>query len=154
MKTHGLHYILHSAEILEDRLRKRLARLDLLPRQARVIDALARMGKASQVTLAREFSITPASMSTMTLRLVLGGWISRVPNPDDPRGNILELTEKGRALHADIQSAWADIDALIYSLLGDDDASSLLAGAAKLHSALGARPPGGDGQSKADPERL
>jgi len=37
-------------------------------RQARILDALDRMGDASQARLAREFNLTSASMSTMFVR--------------------------------------------------------------------------------------
>lgn len=37
-------------------------------RQARILDALDRMGDASQARLAREFNLTAASMSTMFVR--------------------------------------------------------------------------------------
>ena len=64
--TVKLHYLLHAATLVEEKLRHRLSEIGISPRQARVIDALARMGAVSQIALAREFAVTPASMSTMT----------------------------------------------------------------------------------------
>ncbi|WP_163851257.1 MarR family winged helix-turn-helix transcriptional regulator [Pseudooceanicola aestuarii] len=142
MKRFGIHHILHSADILEARLRQRLRGLNLQPRQARVVDALGRLGTASQGKLARQFDVTPASMSTMTARLINGGWISRSPDPDDPRINVLRLTDKGQDLRAEIEAAWEDMDRMIRDLLGPDTADAFLQGAFKLHQALGAHVPG------------
>ena len=80
-----LHHLLHSADLVEDALRQRLARIDMRPRQARIIDALARMEPASQVALARAFDITPASMSTMTARLIEAGFVTREVDPEEAR---------------------------------------------------------------------
>ena len=57
--TVKLHYLLHAATLVEEKLRHRLSEIGISPRQARVIDALARMGAVSQIILAREFAITP-----------------------------------------------------------------------------------------------
>jgi DNA-binding MarR family transcriptional regulator len=91
----GDRLLLHSAALVEERLRLRLAELGIPPRQARVLDALDRMKKASQADLAREFDLTPASMSTMTGRLLDSGLILRSPHPDEARSNVLQLSDKG-----------------------------------------------------------
>lgn len=140
--TFSLHLLLHSADLVEEELRQRLARIDMRPRQARVIDALARMEPTSQVSLAREFGITPASMSTMTARLIEGGFITREVDPSETRSNILRLTKQGHDLLSDIHAAWRDIDALIVARLGADDASSLANLTRALRDGLGGRAPG------------
>ncbi|UOA32794.1 Transcriptional regulator SlyA [Sulfitobacter sp. DSM 110093] len=137
-----LHFLLHSATLVEEELRKRLARIDMRPRQARMIDALARMEPASQVTLARAFGITPSSMSTMTARLIDGGYITRVIDPNETRSNILRLTDRGRDLLADIHEAWRDIDAMIAARLGETDAQTLSTLTRALRDSLGGHAPG------------
>lgn len=69
MRRHRFHFLLHAAALLEDALRRRLAALHVRPRQARILDALARMGEASQSELARD------------LRAKLGG---RAPGRGEP----------------------------------------------------------------------
>ena len=105
-----LHFLLHSASLVEERLRERLAEIGIRPRQARIIQALSQMEPASQATLARAFDITPASMSTMTVRLIEAGFISREAHPDEARSNVLRLTENGRGLLEDIHAAWHEMD--------------------------------------------
>lgn len=141
-KNFDFHLLLHSATLVEEQLRQRLAAVDLLPRQARVVDALGRLGQASQVDLAREFGITPASMSTMTARLTLAGYISRGVDPQEARSNVLSLTPKGQQLLAEIHAAWADIDALIVARLGRDNADRLTQLTGELRDNLGGRAPG------------
>ncbi len=107
-----------------------------------MIDALAHMEPASQVALARAFGITPSSMSTMTARLINGGYITREVDPNETRSNILRLTDRGRDLLADIHAAWGDIDAMIVARLGAGRAASLSAVTRDLRDSLGGRAPG------------
>ncbi len=137
-----LHSLLHSAALLEEQLRERLSEIGVRPRQARIIDALSRMEPASQVALAREFGITPASMSTMTVRLIEAGSISRAPHPDEARSNVLRLTERGRGLLSDIHAAWRDMDALIAEQIGATEAEALARLTRILRDSLGGRLPG------------
>ena len=92
------------------------------------------MGAVSQIILAREFAITPASMSTMTGRLIAADIITRKVDPTEVRSNIVELTPRGRALLADIHAAWRDIDTLIAETLGAEDFGGRLRGRLSAHS--------------------
>ncbi|WP_176445328.1 MarR family winged helix-turn-helix transcriptional regulator [Maliponia aquimaris] len=142
---HRFHGLTHSADLVEADLRRRLAPLGLQHRQARVIEAMARLGPVSQADLAAEFGITPASMSTMTDRLLAAGYISRAPDPASRRQNVLDLTEKGRAMLAGIEAAWAEVDAAIETVLGDD-ADRFFDLARRLRNGLGGAVPGARGQ--------
>lgn len=123
-------------------MRERLSEVGIRPRQARIIQALSRMEPTSQVSLAREFRITPASMSTMTVRLIEAGFVSRGPHPDEARSNVLRLTERGRELLSDIHAAWNDIDALIEEQLGAQNAETLTRLTHELRDGLGGHVPG------------
>ncbi len=140
-----LHHLLHSADLVEDVLRRRLARIAMRPRQARVIDALARMEPASQVSLARAFDITPASMSTMTARLIEAEFVTREVDPEEARGNLLRLTPRGRGLLSEIHAAWGDVDQMIAERIGADEAEALSRLTRALRDGLGGRVPGGPG---------
>lgn len=70
------HLLLHAAALLEAELRRRLAGLGVLPRQALALSALARMGPVTQVVMAREFGITAAAVSTMVSRLLAAGYVA------------------------------------------------------------------------------
>lgn len=138
----SLHFLLHAAALVEEQLRARLSKIGIRPRQARIIDALSRMEPASQVSLAREFGITPASMSTMTVRLIEAGFVSREPHPDEARSNVLRLTMRGRGLLSDIHAVWRDMDALIAERLGTENAETLARMTRDLRDSLGGRVPG------------
>lgn len=138
----SFHFLLHAGALVEDRLRHRLADLGVRPRQARVLDALGRMGAASQVDLARAFHITPASMSTMTARLIAAGLISRQDHPNEARSYVLRLSERGRGLLSEIHAAWRDVDRLIEETVGAENAASLATLTRALRDGLGGRAPG------------
>ncbi|MFZ1470612.1 MAG: MarR family winged helix-turn-helix transcriptional regulator [Paracoccaceae bacterium] len=143
MKTnqHNFHGLLHSADLIEAELRRRLAPLGIQPRQARVLEAMGRMGPVSQSDLATAFGITSASMSTMTDRLLAAGYITRAVDPASRRQNALELTDKGRTLLAGIGEAWAAVDDRIRDALGTD-AATLFDLARRLRDGLGGSIPG------------
>ncbi|MGJ8570237.1 MAG: MarR family winged helix-turn-helix transcriptional regulator [Hoeflea sp.] len=142
IEPYNIHFLLHSAALVEERLRLRLADIDIPPRQARVLDALGRMQKASQAELAREFDLTPASMSTMTGRLLQAGYILRTPHPDEARSNVLQLSDKGRGLLEEVHRAWSDIDQMIVDTMGQENAAHLAGLTRGLRDALGGRGPG------------
>lgn len=142
MRQHRFHFLLHSAALVEDALRRRLADLHVRPRQARILDALARMGEASQSELAPEFDLTPASMSTMISRLTSAGYVTRVVDPEEARSNIIRLTAQGRDALAEIYKAWSDIDRLIEHKLGPERSLLLAELSRDLRDKLGGRAPG------------
>ncbi len=142
IRQHQFHLLLHSADLLEDRLRLQLAPLGIGPRQARVIDAMHRMGETSQAALAREFNVKQASMSTMTARLITAGYILRRKDPDDVRGNLLSLTKKGEEMLTQIEVVWDEIDAFAAAAIGAERFDRLTHQAGALRDALGGRRPG------------
>ena len=136
-----LHYLLHSSALVEKQLSAMLLPLGLGPRQARVIDALDRIGSASQIDLARECGITAASMSTMTTRLITAGYISRETDPNQLRRNTLRLSKHGLALLKDIKKTWAEVDGVIEKSIGVEKAATLSNLALELRNALGGHTP-------------
>ena len=140
--SYKLHYLLHSSALIEKCLSTKLKPLGLGPRQARVIGALERMGPTSQIDLARECSITAASMSTMTSRMINAGYVSREIDPIEARRNTLTLTPRGLALFDDIGAVWAEVDDVIDNAIGIEKSNSLTSLARELRNALGGHAPG------------
>jgi DNA-binding MarR family transcriptional regulator len=138
----AFHAHLHSGHLLEEHLRARLTGLGISPRQARVLDAMERMGPVSQVALAQAFHLAAASMSTMTTRLIKAGLIEKARDPESARGNLLTLSPRGREALASVYDAWTEMDRMIEDLLGQTKAHSLAALTRELRDALGGRPPG------------
>jgi DNA-binding MarR family transcriptional regulator len=80
-------------------------------------------------------------MSTMTDRLLAAGYITRTVDPTSRRQNVLELTEKGRALLVGISSAWSMVDDSLRATLGAD-ATVFFELARRLRDGLGGTIPG------------
>lgn len=138
----GFHLLLHSAHLLEERLRERLLPLGVQPRQARILDALARMGETSQVKLAKEFGLTAASMSTMSRRLLEAGLIERRVDEREVRSNVLRLSDHGKTLLDTIYREWQKVDREISKAIGAENAAHLADLTHQLRNALGGSMPG------------
>jgi DNA-binding MarR family transcriptional regulator len=141
-QSRNFHFLLHSAHLVEERLRKRLAPLGVQPRQARILDAVGRMGQASQIRLAEEMSVTQASMSTMIVRLVELELVSKSVDDKELRSNIVKLTKRGRNLLGQIYQLWAETDREIEKTIGLKDAKELTEITLQLRNALGGFTPG------------
>jgi len=141
-KTYNFHFHIHFAHLIEERLRSRLAPLGIHPRQARILDALGRMERASQVKLAREFGLTAASMSTMTSRLLAAGFIERRIDELEQRSNVLTLTQCGNRLLEQIYREWEAIDRETIEVLGEENTAQYLAFSLQLRNAFGGSTPG------------
>ena len=141
-KNYRFHSLLHSSDLLEQRLRLGLEPLELRPRQARVLSALNRLGQISQVTLAKEFQVTPGSMSTMVTRLEKLGFITRHREPDERRSDVLILTAVGKAHLKGIRKTWTQMDDLIIEAIGIKKAQLLSELTEELTTALGGHVPG------------
>ncbi|MFT2092419.1 MarR family winged helix-turn-helix transcriptional regulator [Paraglaciecola sp. 2405UD69-4] len=139
---HKFHLLLHSADLLQEYLSVKLLALGITSSQARVIKALNRLGKISQIDLAREFDITAASMSTMTSRLTALGFITTQKDPANAKRNLLSLTPKGTAIIDDIEIAWASVDEYIEELIGKEKQHTLAELTQELRDSLGGHKPG------------
>ncbi|WP_299546741.1 MarR family transcriptional regulator [uncultured Tateyamaria sp.] len=141
-KEPNLHFLLHSAALVEDVVRHELRPLGVGHSQARVLDALDRMGPSSQIELADECNITAASMSTMTMRLLASGFIVRRQDPNEKRSNILRLSKTGASLLSDVRAIWHKVDRIIEGVIGADKAATIFKTAEELRDALGGRTAG------------
>ena len=136
------HYLLHSADLVQDLLRVQLAPFEVSPHQARVIKTLDRLGPVSQIDLAREIGITAASMSTMTARLIALDLIRIEKDPSDAKRNVIILTGKGNALLRKIDRVWANVDALLKEKLGAKNFGLLAELTRTLRDSLDGHAPG------------
>ncbi len=135
------HALLHSADLVEERLRENLVPLDIRPKQARVLGALSLIGSVSQVELAREINVTAGSMSTMVTRLEKLGLISRERHPNERRSDVLSLTNAGRSQLKDIHHTWKQMDEYIEKTIGREKALMLAELTEELRLALGGQVP-------------
>jgi DNA-binding MarR family transcriptional regulator len=141
MSHAAFHPFLHAAHLVEERLRLRLAQYDLQPRQARVIDAIARQEPVAQITLAKMFDVAPASMSVMLTRMEKSGLVERSIDTADARLFQVALTASGRAALAIIQREWIAVDQEITAAIGASAVTELETLSLHLRDALGGKAP-------------
>ena len=140
--TFNFHLYLHFAHLLEERLRTKLAPLGIHTRQARILGLLGMIKQASQAHLAQELGCTPASMSTMTSRLLEAGFIERHSDSNDQRSNVLKLTPHGMSLLDEIHEQWQALDRECTGIIGEENTVQFAECALKLRNAFGGSTPG------------
>ncbi|MFN4192747.1 MAG: MarR family winged helix-turn-helix transcriptional regulator [Tabrizicola sp.] len=103
---------------------------------------LANLGKFGAMT-ARDICVISHIEKTKVSRAVAAleeaGMLARAPSPTDRRAELLSLTDRGRAVFADLGGLALAFDRQLRAMLGDGDAAQL---AALLRRLAGAAPPG------------
>ena len=83
-----------------------LAPLGLHPGQEALLLELARTGPMIQAQLSEALACEPPSVTLMTRKLEASGHVRRAPAPSDKRASVVELTDSGRALAAEVKRLW------------------------------------------------
>lgn len=89
------------AALLEQRVESRLAQFDLSLWEFDMLATLRRSGAPYRLSPTELFSTLMVTSGTMTHRLKsleTKGWVERVPNEQDARSTLVQLTPKGCAL--------------------------------------------------------
>ena len=140
-KPAKFHSLLHSADLLDKQLSALLTPLGIRPRQARILDALSRMGEVSHKALADSFSVTPGSMSTMIDRMEKAGLVRHRASRMDRRVELVSLTKHGAKTLEDVWIVWAQLDDIIFDKLGGEKVTQLTVLTRELKYALGGQVP-------------
>ena len=86
-----------------------------------VLAVIEEFGPSSQADLGRRLGMDRRSISEEAVSLERGGFVSRGPDPADPRRNKLEITPSGRELLGRLDSSFRAMqDELLGSLSPDD----------------------------------
>ncbi|MFI9559192.1 nitroreductase/quinone reductase family protein [Nonomuraea endophytica] len=80
--------------------------LGLHPGQEALLLELDRTGPMIQAQLSEALGCEPPSVTLMSRKLEAAGHIRRAPAPTDKRASVVELTESGKALVAQVKSLW------------------------------------------------
>jgi DNA-binding MarR family transcriptional regulator len=88
-----------------------LAPLGLHPGQEAVLLELDRTGPLIQAQLSEALGCEPPSVTLMTRKLEASGHIERAPAPADKRATVVALTDRGKALAAQIRQLWVTLAA-------------------------------------------
>lgn len=96
---------------------------------------------ASRVAdLATYFAAGVGAVSKMVDRSEARGWVRRVPNPDDRRSSLIELTATGAALVAEARRTFdARLHELLEAVLTPDDVAVVASALAALRRSLEAQ---------------
>jgi DNA-binding MarR family transcriptional regulator len=116
--------------IARDRLNPLFARFGLQAGEFDVLATLRRTGRPYALTPTALYEATMVSSGAMTNRLdrlEKSGLIARSPDPDDRRGVIVQLTDKGRELIDEAVTAHVENEWEILSGLTSDE-QDMLAG--------------------------
>jgi DNA-binding MarR family transcriptional regulator len=77
--------------------------------------------RLSPTRLGRGLMLSSAGVTSRLDRLERRGLLRRLPDPDDRRGVIVELTDEGRALVDEAVASHAEVDRRLLARLGDDE---------------------------------
>ena len=93
-----------------------------------VLAALRRAGAPFQLTptdLARHRMMTSGGMTAAIDRLERKGLVSRLPNPNDRRGNLVKLTDDGRRIVDAAMNVHADVEHRLVAGLDEHECEAL-----------------------------
>lgn len=91
--------LIHLVNQKKDRLlNEYLAPLDITAAQFKVLCSIRCPGRITPGELKKVLSVDLGALTRMLDRLVCKGWVARLPNPNDKRGVLVELTEEGAVL--------------------------------------------------------
>ena len=75
--------------------------------------------------LAARLHVQPATITRMVQRMRRAGFVSRMDDPTDDRVSRVMLTEKGRAIRAEVELVWQTLEAEALAGVGSDDRERL-----------------------------
>ena len=105
-----------------------LAEFGLDSAEHKALSTLAQAGEPYRSTpgkLARRMELSSGAMTNRLDRLEEAGLIRRLPDPDDRRGLLIELTPEGRRLYQTAVGAQAKKEALVTAALNEREKKQL-----------------------------
>jgi DNA-binding MarR family transcriptional regulator len=117
--------LMRSARAMRRRWADSLAPWDLSPHQARALRVVHRHEAARMGTIAAHLRIAPRSVTEVLDGLEERGLVRRVPDPTDRRATLIELTDTGRALLAEVDAARDGESAVYLSVLSEREQATL-----------------------------
>lgn len=109
-----------AARLLVRELERQLAPIGLTPAHMPVLLALE-SGEASQKTIAERAGVEQATMTATLTRMERDGLVSRRPNPEDGRSQLVALTNRARAKLPHVEAAAETINQMVLANLDPED---------------------------------
>ncbi|SPD75830.1 Transcriptional regulator, MarR family [uncultured Desulfobacterium sp.] len=97
---------------------RELAKVGLTAQQLIALGILILEEDISLGQFAKRLKMGKAGAATMVTRLEALGLVTKEPDPQDGRLNIIKLTDKARELHANIQKTVLNLEGTIESQMG------------------------------------
>ena len=106
-----------------------LAEYDLTLSQFKILRLISAFPNQAvrTVDIEREFSITHPSAIGLLDNLESKGFVSRIPNPNDGRGKLIVLTEKGQAIQPQLDDLSSVMDNALIKNLSPEEQDQLTA---------------------------
>lgn len=124
-----------AGRLLVRQLERHLSEIGLTPAHMPVLFALE-AGEASQKAIAEHASVEQATMAATLNRMERDGLISRRPNPDDGRSQLVSLTPLAREKLPHVEAAARAINASVLDQLTPEDGMQYIALTKKVIVAL------------------
>lgn len=105
--------------------------------QFRVLVLLSSSGPLRTGVLAERLGVNPSTFSRSLDRMVAGGWVDRLPNPDSRREVIIDLTSEGSRLVATVSESRRRDYRTILSRLTPDQQESIVRALELFNEAAG-----------------
>lgn len=119
-----------------------LHRIGLHPGQEQVLMQLMDHDGQTQSELLDSVGLDQSTLSRSLRRLEQAGLVARAPAAHDRRVRLVGLTDRGRALRAPLEAAWAELEAVSVRDLDPGEAARFIALAGVVERAVARRPVG------------
>ena len=88
-------------------------------------DILVRLLACDMSELAKQVHRTKSTVTALVEKLERNGYVLRIPDPEDSRGVLVRLTDKGRALEPAFEAISNGLQRLITDRLSEEEAALL-----------------------------
>ncbi|WP_296560458.1 MarR family transcriptional regulator [Pigmentiphaga sp.] len=106
--------------------RRARGRLALSRAQCRLALYLSFLGPMTQAQLAETLDVTPMTVARMLDRMQEGGWVTRMPVPNDRRAFRVEATAKAESMLAEALSVGDELAAFALRGLTEEERGQLM----------------------------
>lgn len=148
-QTEALDQLLQVVVLVNDDMTEALERLGLTPSRARLVWLLHHDGPTTQRALADALKVTPRNVTGLVDALVDTEFVARHPHPTDRRATLVELTEHGASVLADMDRDHQELAELLFGDMTGRQFDSFVHGLdhvlRRIREALQAQPQRGRG---------
>lgn len=98
---------------------------DIAPSHGDILVRLLACEACNMSELAKQVHRTKSTVTALVKKLERNGYVLRIPDPEDSRGVLVRLTDKGRALEPAFEAISNGLQRLITDRLSEEEAALL-----------------------------